>query len=193
MPVHLYDDRHFATVPSGDEPRLMVLCAFPHRLIYQKLWIVAKCQHAKMGGGITLLCMVLSIVSVVCVVYFDMRLGKDTPPYKYVSPSGIWAVLTSVSSLMYFKDLKIKNSRFINMIAASTFGVLLIHDNSAVMRLWLWQEIFHIKSIYTLDLATAVFMMILTILAVFIICILFDMLRKNTIEKWILNQINKKL
>ena len=50
MPVHLYDDRHFATVPSGDEPRLMVLCAFPHRLIYQKLWIVAKCQHAKMGG-----------------------------------------------------------------------------------------------------------------------------------------------
>lgn len=144
-------------------------------------------------GGITLLCMLLSIVSVVCVVYFDMRLGKDTPPYKYVSPSGICAVLTSVSSFMYFKDLKIKNSRFINMIAASTFGVLLIHDNSAVMRLWLWQEIFHIKSIYTLDLATAVFMMILTILAVFIICILFDMLRKNTIEKWILNQINKKL
>lgn len=34
------------------------------------------------------------------------------------------------------------------------------------------------KSIYTLDLATAVFMMILIILAVFIICILFDMLRK---------------
>ena len=44
-----------------------------------------------------------------------------------------------------------------------------------------------------LVVATAVFMMILTILAVFIICILFDMLRKNTIEKCILNQINKKL
>lgn len=144
-------------------------------------------------GGITLLCVLLSIASVMCVVYFDMRLGKQTSPYKYVSPSGVCAVLTSVSSFMYFKNLKMKNSRFINMIAASTFGVLLIHDNSAIMRMWLWQEVFHIKSIYTLDLATAVFMMILTILAVFIICILFDMLRKNTIEKCILNQINKKL
>ena len=53
----------------------------------------------------------LSIVSVLCVVYCDSHFGKQTPPYKYVSPSGICAVLTSVSSFMFFKDLKISNSK----------------------------------------------------------------------------------
>lgn len=135
----------------------------------------------------------LSIVSVLCVVYCDSHFGKQTPPYKYVSPSGICAVFTSVSSFMFFKDLKIKNNKFVNVVAASTFGVLLIHDNCAIMRQWLWQEFVNVKSIFAFDMTTAISMMALVVLAVFIICILLDMLRKHTIERWILNQINKKL
>ena len=144
-------------------------------------------------GGITLLCMMLSIISVLCVVYCDYHFGKQTPPYKYVSPSGICAVMTSVSSFMYFKDLKIKNNQFINMVAASTFGVLLIHDNCAIMRQWLWQELVNVKAIYSLAISSAMLQMVSVVLAVFIICILLDMLRKHTIERWILNQINKNL
>lgn len=135
----------------------------------------------------------LSVVSVLCVVYCDSHFGKQTPPYKYVSPSGICAVLTSVSSFMFFKDLKIKNNKFINMIAASTFGVLLIHDNCAIMRQWLWQELVDVKAIYSLTILSAILQMLSVVLAVFIICILLDMLRKRTIERWILNQINKNL
>lgn len=137
--------------------------------------------------------MMLSIISVLCVVYCDYHFGKQTPPYKYVSPSGICAVLTSVSSFMFFKDLKIKNSKFINVVAASTFGVLLIHDNCAIMRQWLWQEFVNVKSVFSLDISSAMMQMVSVVTVVFIICILLDMLRKRTIEGWILNQINKKI
>lgn len=135
----------------------------------------------------------ISIVSVLCVVYCDSHFGKQTPPYKYVSPSGICAVLTSVSSFMFFKDFKIKNYKIINVVAASTFGVLLIHDNCAIMRQWLWQELVNVKAIYSMAISSAMLQMVSVVLAVFIICILLDMLCKRTIERWILNQINKKL
>ena len=102
-------------------------------------------------------------------------------------------VLTSVSSFMFFKDLKIMNYKFINVVAASTFGVLLIHDNCAIMRQWLWQEFVNVKAIYSLAISSAMLQMVSVVLAVLIICILLDMLRKRTIERWILNQINKKL
>ena len=173
-----------------------------HVTLYSVLFIIASYIRiygllprvsTRNWGGITLLCMMLSIISVLCVVYCDSHFGKQTPPYKYVSPSGICAVMTSVSSFMFFKDLKIKNNQFINMVAASTFGVLLIHDNCAIMRQWLWKEFIDVKSIYSLSISSATLQMVCVVLAVFIICILLDMLRKNTIEKWVLNQINKKL
>lgn len=141
-------------------------------------------------GGITLLCVILSILSVLCVVYFDARLGKQTPPFKYVSPSGICAVLTSVSSFMYFKDLKMRNSRFVNRVAASTFGVLLIHDNCLAMRQWLWHELMPVKSIYALDSINSIVTILIVILGIFVACILLDMLRKNMIEKPLFEKIN---
>lgn len=141
-------------------------------------------------GGITLLCVILSILSVMCVVYFDARLGKQTPPFKYVSPSGICAVLTSVSSFMYFKDLKIRNSRFVNRVAASTFGVLLIHDNCLAMRQWLWHELIPVKSIYAQDLINSTITILIVISGIFIACILLDMIRKNMIEKPLFKKIN---
>lgn len=144
-------------------------------------------------GGITLLCVILSILSVLCVVYFDARLGKQTPPFKYVSPSGICAVLTSVSSFMYFKDLKMRNSRFVNRVAASTFGVLLIHDNCLAMRQWLWHELMPVKSIYALDSINSIVTILIVILGIFVACILLDMLRKNMIEKPLFEKINNYL
>lgn len=142
-------------------------------------------------GGITLLCVLLSIASVMCVVYFDMRLGKQTSPYKYVSPSGVCAVLTSVSSFMFFKNLKLRNRHWINLIASGTFGVLLIHDNSAAMRKWLWHTLVDVKRIYALDGWSSLYLIVLVIIAIFFVCVAIDIIRKKTIEKIIFQQIDK--
>ena len=149
--------------------------------------------NTEIWGGITLLCILLSIASVLCVVYFNGKLGTQTSPYKYVCPNGICAVLTSVSSFMFFKDLKIRNHRWINTIAAGTFGVLLIHDNSFAMRQWLWHSLVDVKQIYALDGSSPYLYILLAIVAIFFICVAIDLLRKYTIEKITFRQIDKIL
>ena len=72
---------------------------------------------------------------------YKINLGLPRFPYSYVSDSNTFlAVATGVSLFMTFKDLKMKYHKWINTIAASTFGVLLIHANSDTMRLWLWRD-----------------------------------------------------
>lgn len=41
---------------------------------------------------------------------------------------------------MWFKSMKIRHIKWINTIAASAFGVLLIHANSNTMRQCLWKD-----------------------------------------------------
>ncbi len=104
-------------------------------------------------------------------------------PYFFVSDSNKFLSLAiAVSSFMYFKDLKIPYSRFINAVGATTFGVLLIHANSDTMRQWLWKETvdcvghFGDSVLWTLGYA------VVSVLAIFIICAVIDWLRGKYIE-----------
>lgn len=86
-------------------------------------------------GRVMLICISISMLSV---LFFSI-IGF----YAYflvVDSNALLAVLTSVSAFMYFKNLHIKQSKLINMMGASTFGVLLIHANSDTMRQWLWKD-----------------------------------------------------
>lgn len=92
---------------------------------------------------------------------------------------------------MYFKDLKMKYHKWINTIAASTFGVLMIHANSDTMRYWLWQKIVDCKGAY--ELPHACLYTIGCVLAIFAICILIDYIRIHTLEKWTFKYIDRYL
>lgn len=65
---------------------------------------------------------------------------------------------------MFFKDLKIKQSRTINIIGGSTFGVLCIHANSDTMRKWLWGTVLNVKGAYSLHFENLVLFSILSVL-----------------------------
>ena len=59
--------------------------------------------------------------------------------YQYVIDSNAFlAVISSVLLFVGFKNIHLGQSKIINTIASSTFGVLLIHANSDTMRRWLW-------------------------------------------------------
>lgn len=91
------------------------------------------------------------------------------------------ALVTAVCSFMLFKNLKIKQSKVINLMGASTFGVLLIHANSDAMRQWLWKDILEnvswFESPYLWVHAT------LSVLVIFILCVFIDQIRIRFIEK----------
>lgn len=86
-------------------------------------------------------------------------------------------VLCGICVFCGMRKISIKPNRFINMVAASTFGVYLIHENNWVRQSMLWQRFFHTDTIissswmvpYVLGLS----------FAVFIVCTIVDMLRKH--------------
>ena len=60
--------------------------------------------------------------------------GEALESYRYVVDSN--ELLATVTSFMFFK-FNIRQSKWINTIATSTFGVLLIHAHAHTIRKWL--------------------------------------------------------
>ena len=95
----------------------------------------------------------------------------------------ILAVMIAVSSFLWFKNLDIPYSKFINAVGASTFGVLLIHANSDAMRTWLWRDTVDCVGHYSLPLGELALYAIGVVLTVFSVCVVIDYLRIQLIEK----------
>lgn len=92
---------------------------------------------------------------------------------------------------MFFKDLKMKQNHFVNVLGASTFGVLLIHANSNTMREWLWRDLLNNVGMYNSDLL--IVHAIVSVLAIFSVCVLVDYIRIHSIERWLFLFVDKLL
>ena len=79
----------------------------------------------------------------------------------------------------------------VNTVAASTFGVLLIHANSDTMRQWLWKDVlnnvgwYHSPWIY---LHAVVY-----VVGIYVVCALLDMVRKQVFEKPFLEWLDVRI
>ena len=93
--------------------------------------------------------------------------------------------------IMYFKDLPIKQSKLINTISASTFGVLCIHANSDTMRQWLWKDVVDCVGQYSSE--QLVLLSFVSIFCIFFSCIIIDFIRIHTLEKWTFVFVDKQL
>lgn len=136
------------------------------------------------------LCILVSIASII----YRLKKGycSDVEVYYYISDSNaLMSVLTSVCTFMFFKDLHIKYNKLINTIGSSTFGVLLIHANSDTMRQWLWRDTLDNVGHY----ADGLFWLrpIITVCAIFTICVIIDRLRVHFIENPIFRIIDKRI
>lgn len=119
----------------------------------------------------------LSMLSVWAII----RSGKNVSPYWFVSgPNKVMALVTGLCLFNLFRAIRIPYSPLINTVAATTFGVLLIHANSDAMRRWLWFDLLdnagHITChLYPLRAG-------LIILLVFTACSILDWLRIILLE-----------
>jgi hypothetical protein len=121
---------------------------------------------------------------------FD-HLGKEAW-YTFVSDSNkIFALSTAVFAFLFFKNLKIKQSKIINTISASAFGVLLIHAASDVMRQWLWKDTLQNTSYFSSNLQIA--HAIACVCGVYVICTLIDIMRIHLLEKPFFSWFNSKM
>jgi len=127
-------------------------------------------------GILLCLILVLDLGSIVIGTY----LGNH--PYFFVMDSNAFlAVITGICAFMFFRNLKIKNSKVINTLAMSTFGVFCIHTNSESMRKWLWKDTIDCVGHY--DAPLMPLYAIGCVMGVFIVCSIIDLLRIYLIEK----------
>ena len=181
----------YALVPIQSFGVNFVACFVVFYLLIPFLNLLIQTMNSKLHLRLILLC--LLVYSVIGTI------PKITLGVNYVSWFVVLYFIASYIRLYRF-PIKISNrnwgwltllSILINLIGASTFGVLLIHANSDIMRQWLWQDILNNVGQYGTN--TMVLHAILSVIAIFVICILVDMLRMRFVEKPLFNKCVNKL
>jgi len=128
----------------------------------------------------------LVIASILAFDAFGEQFSEITYDFLCSQPNKFPIFLEAVFLFLFFKNISLKNSRVINLFAASTFGIVLIHGNSAPMRQFIWFDLFQNVSYYNSPyLALHAFG---AIFAVFFVCALIDMGRIRFIEKPMLHR-----
>lgn len=145
--------------------------------LYPKAWF----SNNKICGAIFFFLLAVSIASIIGCAWAGTKINRFSP-FFFVSDSNTFlAVMLGIFSFLFFKNLRIPYSRFINTVAASTFGVLLIHASSDTMRQWLWKDVVDCVGHYG-DKFMPLYA-IGCVLAIFTVCTLIDILRINCLEK----------
>ena len=156
---------------------------------FLKLYPNKKDNDAKFWGYMTAVSWGISILSIIFIS--RIQIWTNNPydfkeNYFYISDSNsVLALTNGITSFMLFKNIKIKYNKWINTIATSTLGVLIIHANSATMRHWLWIDIIdsagHYNSRFYWLYAIG------CVIGIYIICTIIDQIRMRTIETPLLN------
>lgn len=148
-------------------------------------------EKTKFWGICTAVFATICISSVLCCLWLGTKMEKQLA-YSFVQDSNTFlAVCMGVSSFLCFKNMKMKQSKVINTIASSTFGVLLIHANSDTMRRWLWQTVLNVKETFYEPTGMVVLHAVLSVAAIFAICVIIDQIRIKTIERIVLDKVDR--
>lgn len=141
-----------------------------------------KClNNRRLWGGVLLISLLLSWGSVLTGAWAYGRWGKAVYYYFVSDSNKLLAVVTAVSAFLFFKNLKFRYHPVINRIAASSFGVLMIHANSDTMRQWLWRDLLNNVAAYH----NTYFMLhaLGSVIGIYAVCTLIDMARIRFLEK----------
>lgn len=100
----------------------------------------------------------------------------------------IHVIALSVFIFLCFMHINIK-SNFINLCAKTTFGVYLLHEN-AVVRFWLWNDVFSIQDYANTNLFIPV--SVASVLITFLVCSIIDYVRQLTLEPLLMKLLKTK-
>ncbi len=145
--------------------------------------------HWMNRNGICISLLAISILIACCsVVGLDLLaywLGHSTRyPYFFVADSHkILAFSTALFTFLVFKNWDFPQSHFINVVASTTFGVLLIHAATDGMRKWLWRDFLNVPGAYSLSSPALVAYSVVVLIGVFAVCSMFDYLRIRFVER----------
>lgn len=152
---------------------------------YIRLYPNKLFSRTRLWGWLSLVLIIAAYASVLICTYILPKFGFEPCSsfsyYFLVDSNKIFAVLISISSFLFFKNVKVKQSAFINSVASTTFGVFLIHANSDTMRYWLWNDT--LKNVQMYDSTITIIHAIGCVAAVFAVCSVIDYIRIKLFEE----------
>lgn len=152
---------------------------------------IYKSDSSKVWGLLSIVMVLFTMACVPLIQQFYVMVGKANVPYGLVSDyNAPLALVVAVTTFMFFKNLKIKNSSFINTVGATTFGVLLIHTNGYV-RNWLWGTAVGCVNHY--DYSCFWLYAPMAVILIFVGCSVIDYIRIRFIERPFLQWVDTKL
>ena len=162
---------------------------------YIRLYPKTIFDRTNFWGWTSLIILLIASASVIICTWLLPKIeieSMSSISFWFVADSNkILAVAMGISSFLFFKNLRIKPNRFINVVASTTFGILLIHDNSDEMRQWLWKDVLNNVEMYRSDLL--VIHAILVVIGIFTICSTIDYCRIRFIEKPLFKKYSSKI
>lgn len=157
---------------------------------YIRLYPRAIYDNKKVWGIATLVSVLVSWCSVIVCEILEEWVGRDFTHFFVSDSNKLLALVTALCAFLYFKNLNIGHSRLINTVAASAFGVLLIHSNSDTMRQWIWLDVF--QNVLFYDSKFLVLHAVGTVVAIYVVCTCIDQLRIKFVETPLFKWIEKK-
>ena len=149
---------------------------------YIRIWKPKNECNAKKYLSIALLMLILIYLSNVIfdIIGLKIEFFAKHSTYFYDLRS-VPIVIASIYTFLAFKELKMRNYKFVNMLAVTTFGIYLIHENK-YMKIFLWNNLEN--AVYKLMPRIPLFAFsVFYILFVFFVCILIEIIRMKTIER----------
>ncbi len=120
---------------------------------------------------------------------FSLR-GLKGNFFYFADLNSVLVLGVSICLFLAFKQLRIDHNKWINRIAATTFGVYLLHDNN-LLRKWIWQDRLQVSQFYESDwfplYADGI------VIFVFCLCGILDFLRIRFLETYYLRWLEKKI
>lgn len=126
---------------------------------------------------LTLGFIILAWISIGVVDLIGPMVGFETFYHMVIGSDKLLAIAIAITLFFCFKNLKLGYHKFVNTIATTTFGVLLIHADSDAMRTFLWKMVFRVPEQYWKPLPDLILHAICTVLIVYVICVIIDLMR----------------
>lgn len=169
------------------EITLFVLCFLIS--FYLKRWSPKCLNNIYFTGGVFLLCWMglvgLYVIQYkmpnITIVNYVLDINKNE--------FGIINIIAGYMFFFTFKNLKIRNSKFVNWVAKSMFGVLLIHDHN-FFRPIVWANIVKVQNWANSTYFIVNF--VCNMVFIFVVCVIIDKLRMCIFEKPLLNSTRVK-
>lgn len=131
-----------------------------------KRYLMAFLIFYLMIVGISMFTMYLAKFNILLVDYI----------YNFAKISSILIFASGISLFLFFRCLKIKNSKVINLFASASFGVYLFHEH-IFMKDFLWKNIFSVDKL--LNGGFLLFKGLLIAVVIYLIGTVFEFVRKG--------------